>query len=155
MRLRSSNHMPRYRLILLPVDGSADLSAAIAHAAMLARATDAAVAILAVMDTSAGFSFGAEGIAAYQRLRVEAQAAIEAASAAIRSAGVARVEHLIMDGTPGAAILEVADEQGADLIVLGGARAMLGDTSSDSIAASIVRHARCPVLIVPAERNPV
>lgn len=150
-----ADQLPRYRLILLPVDGSADGSAAIAHAAMLARATDAAVAILAVMDTSAGVSFGAEGIAAYQQLRAEAQTAIEAASAVIRSAGVARVEHLIMDGTPGAAILEVADEQGADLIVLGGARAMLGDTSSEGIAAHIVRHARCPVLIVPAERNPV
>ncbi len=147
--------MPRYRLILLPVDGSADGSAAIAHAAMLACATDAAVAILAVMDTSTGFSFGGEGIAAYQRLRAEAQAAIETASAVIRSAGVARVEHLIMDGTPGAAILEVADEQGADLIVLGGARAMLGETSSERIAAHIVRRARCPVLIVPAERSPV
>ncbi len=147
--------LPRYRLILLPVNGSEASLFAAAHAAMLARATDAAVAILAVMDTSAGFSFGAEGIAAYQRLRMAAQAAIEAASVVIRRAGVARVEHLIMDGTPGAAILEVADEQGADLIVLGGARAMLGDTSSDSIAAQIVRHARCPVLIVPAERKPV
>lgn len=150
-----ADQIPRYRLILLPVDGSADGAAVIAHAAMLARATDATVAILAVMDTSAGFSFGAEGMVTYQRLRAEAQAAIEAASTVIRGAGVARVEHLIMDGMPGAAILEVADEQGADLIVLGGARAMLGDTSSASIAAHIVRHARCPVLIVPAERKPV
>ncbi len=150
-----ADQLPRYRLILLPVDSSADGSAAITHAAMLARATDAAVAILAVMDTSAGFSFDAEGIVAYQRLRAEAQAAIEAASAVIRNAGVARVEHLIMDGIPSAAILEVADEQGADVIVLGGARAMLDDTSSESIAAHIVRHARCPVLIVPEERKPV
>jgi len=150
-----ADQLPRYRLILLSVDGSEASIASATHAAMLARATDAAVAILAVMDTSAGFSFGAEGIAAYRRLRAEAQAAIEAASAVIRNVGVVRVEHLIMDGTPGAAILEVADEQGADLIVLGGARAMLGETSSESIAASIVRHARCPVLIVPAERKPV
>lgn len=155
MRLKPSNHMPRYRLILLPVDGSEASLSATKHAAMLARVTDAAVAILAVMDTSAGFSFGAEGIAAYQRLRADAQAAIEAANAVIRNAGVARVEHLIMDGTPGAAILEVADEQGADLIVLSGARAMLGDTSSESSTVHIVRHARCPVLIVPAERKPV
>jgi nucleotide-binding universal stress UspA family protein len=146
--------MPRYRLILLAVDGAEASTAAAAHAAMLARATDAAVAILAVMDTSAGFSFGAEGMAAYQRLRVGARAAIEAASAVIRAAGVARVEHLIMDGTPGVAIPEVADEQGADLIVLAAERAMLDGTSSESIAAYVIQHARRPVLIVPTERKP-
>jgi len=143
---------PCYRLILLPVDGAAD-GLATAQAAMLARATDAAIAILAVMDTSAGFAFGAEGTAAYQQMRSAAQAAIEAASATIRAAGVARVEHLIMDGAPGTAILEVADEQGVDLIVLG-ARAMLDGAASESIAAHIVRHARCPVVIVPRERTP-
>lgn len=139
---------PPYRLILLPVDG-ADDGLATAHTAMLARATEATVAILAVIDTSAGFAFGAVGMAAYQRLRSEAQAAIETASAALRAAGLVRVEHLIMDGPPGAAILEVADEQGADLIVLGGGRAMLDSTTSEGVAAHIVRHARCPVLIVP------
>lgn len=148
-----SNQLARYRLILLPVDGSAGASAAATHAAMLAQATDATVAILAVIDTSAGFSFGTEGMAAYQRMRNEAQAAIEAASATIRAAGVARIEHLIMDGTPGAAILEVADEQGADLIVLG-ARAMLDGAALESVAAHIVRDARCPVVIVPRERTP-
>ncbi len=144
---------PRYRIILLPMDSAADGSAT-AQAAMLARATDAAVAILAVIDTSAGFAFGAAGMAAYQRLRGEAQAAIEAASAALHAAGVARVEHLIMDGVPGTAILEVADEQGADVIVLGGARAMLDGAVSEGAIAHILRHARCPVVIVPRERKP-
>ncbi|HEY8293399.1 MAG TPA: universal stress protein [Thermomicrobiales bacterium] len=141
----------RYRLILLPVRGSEAPTAAM-HAAMLARETDATVAILGVIDTSDGFSFGAEGMTAYQRLRTETQSAIEAASASLRAASVARVEHLIMDGIPAEAILDVADEQGADLIVLGGARAMLDSTAS--VVAHVIRHARCPVLIVPTERKP-
>lgn len=124
---------------------------AAAHAAMLARTTGATVAVLAVMDTSAGFSFGAEGMVVYQGLRAEAQAVIESTSAILRAAGVARVEHLIMDGTPGEAILAVADEQGADLIVIGG-RAMLDDAAS--VAAHLLRTARYPVLIVPTERKP-
>ena len=140
-----------YRCILLPVSDS-EASTAAAQAAMLAHAMGAAVAILGVINTSDGFSFGAEEMAAYQRLRAEAQAAIEAASAVIRAVGVARVEHLIMDGIPAEAILEVADEQGADLIVLGGARAMLDGTAS--VVAYVIRHARCPVLIVPTERMP-
>ena len=138
----------RYRLILLAVDGSEASRVAAAHAAYLAGATSAAVAVLAVMDTSAGFTFGAEGAAAYARLRAEAQAAIEVASAMLREAGVARVEHLIMDGVPRDAIREVADEQGADLIVLS---AMRDDTAGDAVTPLVCR-AHCPILIVPMER---
>ncbi|HEY8293081.1 MAG TPA: universal stress protein [Thermomicrobiales bacterium] len=146
------DQLSRYRLILLPVSGSESSLGAAAHAAMLARAMDATVAILGVIDTSDGFSFGAEGMAAYQRLRAATQMAIEAASAVIRAAGVGRVEHLIMDGVPAEAILEVADEQGADLIVLG-VRAMLGDNSSGRVIGHVIQHARRPVLIVPTERK--
>jgi nucleotide-binding universal stress UspA family protein len=145
--------MTRYRLILLPVADSSEGTEAGAHAAALGHATGATVAILGVIDTSAGFEFSPEGLARYDWLRTETQAAIEVASAIVRGVGVARIEHLIMDGTPHEAIIEVADEQGADLIVLGGARAMLDDTSSESLVAYVLRHARCPVVIVPAERK--
>lgn len=123
------------------------------HAAALAYATGATLAILGVIDTSAGFAFSAEGLARYDGQRAETQAAIEAASVIVRGAGVAHVEHLIMDGAPCDAIIEVADEQGADLIVLGAARAMLGGALSDSIVAHVLRYARCPIVIVPAERK--
>lgn len=146
---------PRYHLILMPVDCTEAAQAAAAHAAALCHAMGATLAILGVIDTSAGFQFTAEGMARYDRLRAETQAAIEAASAATRGLGVARVEHLIMDGTPREAILEVADEQGADLIVLGAGRAMLQDNPSESLAQYVLGHARCPVLIVPAERKPL
>jgi nucleotide-binding universal stress UspA family protein len=142
-----------YRLVLVPVDDSSVTRGAVMHAAALGHITGATVAILGVIDTSAGFQFSAEGLARYDRLRAETQAAIEAASAVVRGVGVARVEHLIMDGTPQEAIIEVADEQGADLIVLGGARAMLDHTFSESLVAHVLRHARCPVVIVPAERK--
>lgn len=146
---------PRYHLILLPVDGSEAAEAAAAPAAALGHATGATVAILGVIDTSAGFQFTAEGMARYDRLRAKTQEAIQAASAIARVLGVARVEHLIMDGTPRGAILEVADEQGTDLIVLGASRAMLESKSSESVVDYVLRHARCPVLIVPAERKPL
>jgi nucleotide-binding universal stress UspA family protein len=134
--------MPRYRIILLPVDGSAGPARAAAHAAMIAQLSDAAVAILGVIDVSEGFSFSAEGAAVYDRLRAETQVAIEAASRIVRGAGVRRVEHLIMDGTPREAVLDVADEQGADLIVV----------SADCEGADALIHAaRCPMMIVPRE----
>jgi nucleotide-binding universal stress UspA family protein len=145
--------LTRYRLILLAVTAPEETQRAAMHAAMLACATGATVAILGVIDTSAGFQFSPEGLARYDRLRAETQAAIEAASAVVRGVDVARVEHLIMDGTPREAIIEVADEQGADLIVLGASRAIRDDTSPESLVAHVLRHARCPVVIVPAERK--
>jgi nucleotide-binding universal stress UspA family protein len=132
---------PQYRLILLPVDGAGSERSA-AHAGLIAALSGAVVAILGVIDTSAGFSFSVEGTAVYDRLRAETQAAIQATSTIVRDAGVTRVEHLIMDGIPHEAILEVADEQGADLIVL----------SADGETVDYVIHsARCPVMIVPRE----
>ncbi len=134
--------MPRYRLILLPVDGTAGSERAAAHAALIAQMSGAAVAILGVIDVSDGFSFSEAGAAVYDRQRVATQAAIETASAIVCGAGVRRVEHLIMDGIPRAAILEVADEQGADLIVV---------SAGGAGAEALVRAARCPVLVVPKE----
>ena len=57
------------------------------------------------------------------------------------------VEHHLLTGAPGLAILEFAERQGVDLIVLsshgrtGLARFLLG-----SIAEQVVRNAHCPVL---------
>jgi nucleotide-binding universal stress UspA family protein len=133
---------PRYRLILLPVDGTAGSERAAAHAGLIAQMSGAAVAILGVIDVSDGFSFSAEGAAMYDRQRATTQTAIEAASAIVRGAGVRRVEHLIMDGIPRTAILEVADEQGADLIVV---------NAGGAGAEALSRAARCPVLVVPRE----
>lgn len=133
---------PRYRLILVPVSGSRDNADAAAHAAAIAAMSGATVAILGVIDVSGGFAFDAAGAAAYEQRRAGAQAAIEAASAVLRGAGVRHVEHLIMDGTPHVAVIEVAGEQGADLIVTAG---------DAEIVMYLIRHAHCPVLVVPRE----
>ena len=57
------------------------------------------------------------------------------------------VEHHLLTGAPGLAILDFAQQQGVDMIVLGShgrtglARLLLG-----SIAEQVVRNAHCPVL---------
>lgn len=60
----------------------------------------------------------------------------------------------VRNGRPAAEILETAEDEGADLIVLGThgrqgvARALMG-----SVAEAVVRQAACPVVIVHAERG--
>ena len=67
------------------------------------------------------------------------------------------VEDLIARGEPAAEIVRVAEERGAGLIVISShGRTGLGRILFGSTAESVVRHARCPVLVVkpPEERKP-
>jgi nucleotide-binding universal stress UspA family protein len=59
------------------------------------------------------------------------------------------VEDLMAHGEPAAEIVRVADERGAGLIVISShGRTGLGRILFGSTAESVVRHARCPVLVV-------
>ncbi len=71
------------------------------------------------------------------------------AAAAKLSSKFAKVEHVLEEGHPNRAILDVAKRRDADVLVLGArghslvARALLGSTSD-----YVANHARCPVLVV-------
>jgi nucleotide-binding universal stress UspA family protein len=74
-----------------------------------------------------------------------------------------RVEHLLEEGDPATAILQVAQERQCDLIVLGShGRTGLGRLLLGSVAEQVVRKASCPVLtvktpqrLVPSSEEPV
>jgi nucleotide-binding universal stress UspA family protein len=60
-----------------------------------------------------------------------------------------RVEHLLEEGDPATAILQVAQERQGDLIVIGThGRTGLGRLLMGSVAEKVVRKAPCPVLTV-------
>jgi nucleotide-binding universal stress UspA family protein len=64
------------------------------------------------------------------------------------SAGVT-VEHLLEEGDPATAILQIAQERGCDLIVIGThGRTGLSRLLMGSVAEQVVRRAACPVLTV-------
>jgi nucleotide-binding universal stress UspA family protein len=79
-----------------------------------------------------------------QRHREELKAAVDRA----KQAGVA-AESVLGIGHPGEAIVDIADEHGVDMIVVGTREPgmlerLLGQSTSDTVA----RHAHCDVLIV-------
>ena len=80
--------------------------------------------------------------------REDVEATLETAASAIRAAGI-EVEVFARQGDPADAILDVAEERGSDLIVVGnkgmtGAkRFLLG-----SVPNKISHHAPCSVLII-------
>ena len=56
-------------------------------------------------------------------------------------------EIIIRSGSPGATILDVAEEIGADAIVLASHRPNISDYFIGSTAARVVRHASCSVVV--------
>ncbi len=137
-----------FRSIVVGTDGSATADEAVRQAAQLARALGARVHLVCVYEARAD----AGGAGAGESWEAGTREAVDATLA--RSAAVIEAEGVDVDvypqrGDPADAILDVAEERNADLIVIGnrgrtGAkRFLLG-----SVPNRISHHAPCAVLII-------
>ena len=137
--------------IVVGIDGSDTAREAMRQATALALSVGARIDLVTgyepVTDTRLR-----EEIAVPQDLhwmvnpRDDAVATLDAAAAEIREAGV-EVDVFVRQGDPADAILDVAEERGSDLIVVGnkgmtGVRRVLG-----SVPNSVAHQAPCSVLI--------
>ena len=69
--------------------------------------------------------------------------------AALQAAGITRTETMILQGLPGSAIVEAADESDCDVIVMAThGRSGLRRTVLGSVADYVVRNVSVPVLLV-------
>lgn len=138
----------KYSKILVPTDGSSYALLAGRHAAYLAKGLGASVIVLNAMDTDMAFHSGihyADEVAQLEKSGLKATASIKELCT---GAGV-ETKELVVRGSPVEAILKVADDEHADLIVMGTVgmsaveRVLLG-----SVSEKVSRHAHCPVLLV-------
>jgi nucleotide-binding universal stress UspA family protein len=144
-----------YKAIVVGTDGSETAERAVREAADLARAFSAPLHLVSAYRTStpmASMAMVEVGGASMfgdwifdQRTDVEQQ--LEAVSRQLEEAGVNCEVHCL-PGNPVEAILKVAEERHADLIVVGnkgmnGARRVLG-----SVPNSVAHKASCTVLVV-------
>jgi nucleotide-binding universal stress UspA family protein len=137
--------------ILLATDGSEHANLAAITAIDLARATGSRLHVVAVGRTfprTAVYRVYAEE--AGDDLRNEAQEILDEQVRKIEAAGgEVAVAHLKLDERRDEAIVHLAEDIGAGMIVIGSRgyggmrRAVLGN-----VADSVVRHAHCPVLVV-------
>ncbi len=82
-----------------------------------------------------------------QRLRQEATDQLEASERALAGAG-RHVTSALKEGRPASVIVDEAHRVAADLVVVGSrGRGPVASTLLGSVAAEVVDHARCPVLI--------
>lgn len=141
-----------YKRILIATDGSENVKNAVDWGVELARATNAELfAVYVIPEVSAGISSRGVGWgeALRQHLKEEGTDATGYVKEKADKAGV-KVETAILEGNPTDSILEYAENNGIDLIVMG----TLGKTGIrrfllGSVAENVVRHSTNQVLVVP------
>jgi nucleotide-binding universal stress UspA family protein len=153
-----------FERVLVPVDGSELCESAIAQVPRLSGAgtevvlvevIDSAARILA-QTTPAGFAWNDAGISVdivsevIAAQRAAADEHLAAARARLEAAGLTRIEARTLEGIPGPAIVELAQEIGADIVVMAThGRSGLRRTVLGSVADHVVRHLHgIPVLLV-------
>src|SRR5829696_2161737 len=147
------------RSILLPTDFSECARHAVPVAAEFARLLGARVVCLHVVEPvtePVGWTPLAEPLPAAElggQLEESAARDLPAFSKSEEFEGL-EVEDLLARGEPAAEIVRVAEERGAGLIVISShGRTGLGRILFGSTAESVVRRARCPVLVVKPPRE--
>jgi nucleotide-binding universal stress UspA family protein len=144
--------MDRYKKILVATDFSETAEHAIAWAIDLATHFDAAVTLLhACWLPPMAYAAFAEGILYPTEDMMSGAAARLAAVLTEAQVRYSRVESALVFEEPRTAILRVATDRAADVIVLGThGRSGLSRFLIGSVAESVVRLARVPVLTVSA-----
>jgi len=151
---QSNSEFPRLKKILLPTDFSGCANYALPYAASIARATDAQIICVHVVEPvvpAVGYTGLAEPMPIAdisEQLEDSAERQLPKLTECEECAGL-KVEEVIVHGDAAAEIVRVASEQEADLIVISShGRTGLGRMIFGSTAESVVRHATCPVLVV-------
>jgi nucleotide-binding universal stress UspA family protein len=144
-----------YRSIVVGTDGSDTAKEAVRQAAELAKALGANVLLVSAYEPVPESRLQQErtevpsDVSWMVNPREDVQAVLDGEADRIKAAGVPDVETYAREGDPADAILDVAEEKSADLIVVGnkgmtGARRFL----LGSVPNKVSHHAPCNVMIV-------
>jgi nucleotide-binding universal stress UspA family protein len=138
--------------ILFPTDFSSSSDAGLAMAESLARDTGATLVIVHVEEPPAAYGGGEMY---YGIPEPDKSALQEMLQKVVPADPAVPYEHRLVTGDPAEAIVNVAEKEGCDLIVLGThGRTGFKRLLMGSVAEAVVRRATCPVLTVkhpPAE----
>jgi nucleotide-binding universal stress UspA family protein len=154
--------MPRFRTILVAADFSGRSAEAFRVACELAHEQQTRLFVLHVVEpepvTQKSVYFGqlTEPFLAIERGPGYDAALKDRLRDAYAPGRPVEVEYLVRDGVPAEAVLEVASQVGADLIVMGThGRTGLRRLLAGSVAEAVLRRAPCPVLALSAPEPPL
>ncbi len=137
-----------YKKLLVPLDGSENAELALRHAISLARAMGASVALLNCYGELPLAIGGDARDAIVAESEKEGMGILSPAAERCAQAEVP-CKTLVRSGGPGRTIVQTAQAEGCDLIVMGSRG--LSDFSGmvmGSVSHRVLRHATVPVLIV-------
>lgn len=143
-----------YKKIVIPVDFSDASARSLAHGVAIARESGASVVALFVVDTSFPypdlFSFEDPAGDYFRVMRDRAKDRIDEWVGKLPDVDGVQVETVIGHGRAATEIIEIAQQVGADVIVVarhaqsGLRHALMGSTTE-----AVIRSAPCPVLVLP------
>jgi len=138
--------------ILVAVDGSLDADAAVAAAVTIAKAEGSSVDICHAFHIPEHYRPDLAD-ATEDALRDDAQRTLDHAARLAADAGVQTKQHIIEKGHPSEAVLALAGELDASLIVLG-VRGKSRDAVRPlgSVSAAVSQEASCSVLLIRRKR---
>jgi nucleotide-binding universal stress UspA family protein len=145
-----------YRKILFATDGSESARKAVDDVVEFARLSGAKIYAASVIDRSI-YSSVPEDMeweeAMYDRFRELAEEAVSYVEKTAKNAGL-EVESALLEGHPAEEIVEFAEKNGIDLIIVGS----LGKSGIErfligSVSEKVVRNAKVPVLVVHWKRQ--
>jgi nucleotide-binding universal stress UspA family protein len=144
-----------YRAIVVGTDGSETANEAVRQATELAKALGSSILLVSAYEPVSEARLRQErrevpeDVSWMVNPREDVQSVLDDAAERMRETGVQTVETFAREGDPADAILDVAEEKDADLIVVGnkgmtGARRFL----LGSVPNKVSHHAPCNVMIV-------
>jgi len=135
------------KTIVLGYDDGGPAKRALARTAELADAFDASVVVVSVAPVLVGAGHGTGPIDPVDSPELHREQ-LDHAKAELRKSGIAAAYQLAI-GDPADAILDVADTEEADLIVVGGGESgLIAQLFGLDVAGSVQRRAHCDVLVV-------
>jgi nucleotide-binding universal stress UspA family protein len=163
-RCKKRKEQDMERSIVCGVDGSADSQAALAVASDLAARLRLRLIMTNVVEPSHAPYIGAASLGgAMPRPPLSTTEQQEAAGARLlvdlsATMGLDQAEQRVVIGYPAERLADLADEEGAQMIVVGSrGRGAFKAAFLGSVSTTLIGVARCPVLVVPpgaAQREP-
>jgi nucleotide-binding universal stress UspA family protein len=134
-----------FKTVLFPIDQSRETREAAEVVVNIVQKYDSSLVLLSVVEESTADAPSSDPMASEEAV---AQL-LESAKTLFSQEGI-RAQTIEKQGKPAFTICDVADEIGADLIIMGCRGLGLTDEgSTDSVTTRVINLSPCPVLIVP------
>ena len=135
------------KTIVVGYDGTEASERALGRASDLAKAFGSSVVVTSVASVMTGTSRGGGSVDPTDSPDTH-DSMLDTATSKLADLGI-QAETVLGVGDPAEAIVELAEQRGADLIVVGTREPGVWErVLGHSVSASVQRHARCDVLIV-------